>query len=325
MTRAIRIHETGGPEVMRFEEVEVGEPGPDEARVRQTAIGVNYIDTYHRSGLYPVALPSGLGVEAAGVVEAVGSEVTAVRPGERVAYASAGGPGSYAESRLMQADGLVPLPDAIDDQAAAALMLQGMTVEYLIRRTFPVRAGQTVLWHAAAGGIGLIACQWLKHLGVRTIGTVGSDEKAELARAHGCDETIVYTRENFAERVKTLTNGQGVPVVYDSVGHDTFEGSLDCLTPRGMMVSFGNASGPPPPLELGLLARKGSLFITRPTLMNYVATRAELLGSARALFDVIEVGAVKVEVRQSWPLARAADAHRALESRQTVGSSVLVP
>lgn len=325
MTRAIRIHETGGPEVLQFEEIELAEPGPGQARVRHTAIGLNYIDTYHRSGLYPVALPSGLGVEAAGIVEAVGADVTAVSPGERVVYASSGGPGAYAEARVLPADGLVPLPEAIDDQTAAALMLQGMTAEYLIRRLYPVLAGQTVLWHAAAGGVGLIACQWLKHLGVRVIGTVGSEQKAELARAHGCSDTIVYTRENFTDRVRDLTQGEGVPVVYDSVGHDTFEGSLDCLSPRGLMVSFGNASGPPPPLQLGVLAQKGSLFVTRPTLGCYIATRAELLASARAVFDVATAGVVRVEVRQTWPLVEAADAHRALEARQTVGSSVLLP
>ena len=323
MTRAIRIHEHGGPEVMRLEDVDVGEPGPGEARVRHTAVGLNFIDTYHRTGLYPVSLPSGLGMEAAGVIEAVGEGVTELSPGQRVAYA-AGPPGAYAEARVVAADRLVPLPDAVDDETAAAAMLKGMTVEYLIRRTHRVSAGETVLLHAAAGGVGLVACQWLKHLGATVIGTVGSDEKAELARAHGCDHPIVYTREDFAARVRELVPG-GVPVVYDSVGAATFEASLDCLAPRGLMVSFGNASGKPPALEVGALAQKGSLFLTRPTLRTYVAARADLLESAAAVFDVIARGAVTIAIGQRFPLADAAEAHRALEGRATTGSTVLIP
>ncbi|MEC7523284.1 MAG: quinone oxidoreductase [Myxococcota bacterium] len=323
MTRAIRIHEHGGPEVMRLEDVDVGEPGPGEARVRHAAVGLNFIDTYHRTGLYPVSLPSGLGMEAAGVIEAVGEGVTELSPGQRVAYA-AGPPGAYAEARVVAADRLVPLPNAVDDEAAAAAMLKGMTVEYLIRRTHRVSAGETVLLHAAAGGVGLVACQWLKHLGATVIGTVGSDEKAELARAHGCDHPIVYTREDFAARVRELVPG-GVPVVYDSVGAATFEASLDCLAPRGLMVSFGNASGKPPALEVGALAQKGSLFLTRPTLMTYVAARADLLESAAAVFDVIARGAVTIAIGQRFPLADAAEAHRALEDRATTGSTVLIP
>ena len=323
MTRAIRIHEHGGPEVMRLEDVDVGEPGPGEARVRHAAVGLNFIDTYHRTGLYPVSLPSGLGMEAAGVIEAVGEGVSELSPGQRVAYA-AGPPGAYAEARVVAADRLVPLPDAVDDETAAAAMLKGMTVEYLIRRTHRVSAGETVLLHAAAGGVGLVACQWLKHLGATVIGTVGSDEKAELARAHGCDHPIVYTREDFAARVRELVPG-GVPVVYDSVGAATFEASLDCLAPRGLMVSFGNASGKPPALEVGALAQKGSLFLTRPTLMTYVAARADLLESAAAVFDVIARGAVTIAIGQRFPLADAAEAHRALEGRATTGSTVLIP
>ncbi len=325
MSIAIRIHQTGGPDVLRVESLDPGTPGPDQALVRHTAIGINYIDTYHRSGLYAVpALPSGLGIEAAGVVEAVGSGVTEVAVGDRVAYA--GGPlGAYAERRLAPAARLVPLPKHVPDEAAAAVMLKGMTVEYLVRRTFPVRAGQVVLVHAAAGGVGLLACQWLKHIGATVIGTVGSDEKAELARAHGCDFPIIYTREDFVSRVRELTNGKGVPVVYDSVGKSTFDGSLDCLSLRGMLVSFGNASGKPPLLNVNSLSEKGSLFVTRPTLQSYTSTREELLGSAGALFDLMDKGALRVEVRQRWGLTEAAEAHRALEARKTTGSSILVP
>ena len=325
MTRAIRIHATGGPEVLRFEAVDPGRPGPGQALVRQTAIGLNFIDTYHRSGLYPLpSLPHGIGMEAAGVVEAVGDGVVVVRPGDRVGYAS-GAPGAYAELRVVPADRLVPLPDGIDDRTAAAMLLRGMTVEYLIRRAFRVEPGMTVLLHAAAGGLGLIACQWLRHLGATVIGTVGSDEKAALAREHGCAHTIVYTREDFVAHVRELTSGRGVPVVYDSVGRSTFAGSLDCLARRGMLVGFGNASGAPPPFDPLLLSRKGSLYLTRPTLMDYTATRDELLASARALFEVVQQGRVKVEIRQTWPLAEAAEAHRAFEARRTVGSSVLLP
>ena len=322
MTHAIRIEQTGGPEVLRWMQTEVGAPGKGEVRLAQTAVGLNYIDVYHRSGLYPMDLPSGIGLEAAGRVEAVGPGVTDLKEGDRVAYASP--PiGAYAEARLIPADRLVKLPEEIDDRLAAAMMLQGMTVQYLIRRTYKVKAGETVLFHAAAGGVGLIACQWLKDLGATVIGTVGSDAKAELARAHGCDHPIVYTRENFVERVKEITGGEGVPVVYDSVGKDTWEGSLDSLASFGMMVSFGNASGPVPPVNLGVLSAKGSLFVTRPTLMNYTAKRSDLVASANELFEVVRSGTVKIEVNQSYPLAEAAQAHRDLEARKTTGSTVL--
>jgi NADPH:quinone reductase len=324
MIQAVRIHEVGGPEVLRVEEVAVGAPAAGEARVRHTAIGLNFIDTYHRSGLYALDLPSGLGMEGAGVVEAIGPGVREVGVGDRVAYA-AGPPGAYATSRLIRADRLVRLPDDIDDETAAAAMLKGMTVEYLIRRVFEVKAGMTVLLHAAAGGVGLIACQWLAHLGATVIGTVGSDEKAELARAHGCTHPIVYTRESFVDRVRELTQGEGVPVAYDSVGRATFMDSLDCVRKRGMIVGFGNASGKPDPFDITLLAAKGSLFATRPVLMDYTETRAELEASAAALFEVIRAGAVRIEVRQRFALTEAAEAHRALESRRTAGSSLLLP
>jgi NADPH2:quinone reductase len=324
MTRAIRFHQTGGPEVLRLEDLEVGEPGEGQARVRHAAVGVNFIDTYHRTGLYPLPLPSGLGVEAAGVVEAVGKGVAHVKKGHRVAYAG-GAPGSYSEVRVMPAERLVRLPDAVGDRQAAAAMLKGLTVHYLVRRTYPVKAGETVLVQAAAGGVGLIACQWLKALGATVIGTVGSDEKARLARAHGCDHAIVYTREDFAARVKEITKGAGVPVVYDAVGKSTFQGSLDCLRPRGLMVSFGNASGPVPPVDLLQLSQRGSLFITRPTLAHYTATREELEAGARELFEVMQSGKVKVEVSVTYPLAEAARAHRDLEARKTTGSVVLLP
>jgi NADPH:quinone reductase len=325
MPRAIRIHENGGPEVLRWEDIEVKDPGPGEALVRQTAVGLNFIDVYHRTGLYPVpGFPSGLGVEGAGVVEEVGPGVTEVAVGNRVAYA--GGPiGSYAERRLMPAGRVVRLPDDIDDRRAAAMMLKGMTAQYLIRRTYTVQRGQTVLIHAAAGGVGLIACQWAKHLGATVIGTVGSDEKAALARAHGCDHAIVYTRENFAERVRDITNGKGVPVVYDSVGQATFEASLDCLAPLGLMVSYGNASGAVAPIRLTLLAEKGSLFVTRPTLFTYTATREDFLRTAAELFAVVRSGAVRIEVNQTYALADAAQAQRDLEARKTTGSTVLIP
>ena len=325
MTQAIRIHATGGPEVLRWEAVELGEPSAGQARVRHTAIGINYIDTYHRSGLYPLpALPAVIGQEAAGVVEAVGPGVHEVSPGDRVAYAG-GSPGAYAEARLVAADRLVPLPPDVSDDVAAAVMLKGMTVEYLIRRCFPVERGQTVLWHAAAGGVGILACQWLAHLGVTVIGTVGSREKAELVEKKGSEHAIVYTQESFPDRVREITGGRGVPVVYDSVGKSTFMGSLDCLEPRGMLVGFGNASGKPEPFDLGLLAQKGSLYVTRPTLFTYTASREDLLASAEALFSVIRSGAVHPELGQRWPLSQAADAHRALESRKTIGSSLLIP
>lgn len=322
-TRAIRFERHGGPEVLRLEEIEVGDPGPGEARIHQRAIGLNFIDTYHRTGLYAVPkLPSGLGTEGAGVIEAVGEGVSDLRVGQRVAYA--GGPlGAYAERRVLPAHRLVPLPDSISEETAAAAMLKGMTVEYLVRRTYEVRAGDTVLWHAAAGGVGLIAMQWLSHLGATVIGTVSSDEKAELARAHGCHHTIVYTREDFVARVREITGGAMLPVVYDSVGRATFPASLDCLRPRGMFVGFGNASGKPEPFDMQILSLKGSLYLTRPTLMTYTAAREDLLASARALFDVIESGAVKIPIHQRFALEDAADAHRALESRATTGSTIL--
>ncbi|HUL57869.1 MAG TPA: quinone oxidoreductase [Anaeromyxobacteraceae bacterium] len=324
MSKAIRFHATGGPEVLRWEELEVGAPGPGEARVRHTAIGVNFIDTYHRTGLYPLALPSGLGVEGAGVVEDVGREVRNLRPGDRVAYAG-GAPGSYSEARLYPADRLVKVPEGIDDRTAAAAMLKGLTVWALVQRCHPVKRGETVLWHAAAGGVGLIAVQWLKAIGATVIGTAGSDEKAALARRHGCDHVIVYTRERFPERVKEITAGAKLPVVYDSVGKSTFEGSLDCLAPLGLMVTFGNASGPVPPLDLLELNRRGSLFITRPTVMHYTARREDLEAGAAELFGMIRSGKVKVEVGGTWPLAQAAEAHRALQARKTTGSLLLLP
>jgi NADPH:quinone reductase len=324
MVGMVRVHEVGGPEVLRFEQVEVGEPGPGQARLRQTAIGLNFIDVYFRTGLYPApSLPFTPGQEGAGVVEAVGDGVTEVKVGERVAYAPL--LGAYAESRLIPANRLVSLPDGISDRQAAAMMLKGMTAQYLLRRTFPVKAGQTILFHAAAGGVGLIACQWAKHLGARVIGTVGSDAKAELARAHGCDFTIRYDREDVVGRVRELTEGKGVPVVYDSVGKSTFEQSLDCLAPLGMLVTFGQSSGNIPPLNLGILSQKGSLYVTRPTLVTYNAAREDLLASAKALFDVVQSGAVKIEVNQTFALREAAEAHRALEGRQTTGSTLLLP
>ena len=325
MVGMVRVHEVGGPEVLRFEQVEVGKPGPGQARLRQTAVGLNFIDVYFRTGLYPApGLPFTPGLEGAGVVEAIGEGVTEVAVGDRVAYA-APPIGAYAEARLMQADRLVRLPDAIGDQQAAAMMLKGMTAHYLLRRTFPVKAGQTILFHAAAGGVGLIACQWARHLGARVIGTVGSEAKAELARAHGCDVPIRYDREDVVARVRELTDGKGVPVVYDSVGKDTFEQSLDCLAPRGMLVAFGQSSGNIPPLNLGVLSQKGSLYVTRPTLMTYTAARDDLLATARELFDVVQSGAVRIEINQTFALRDAADAHRALEGRQTTGSTVLLP
>ena len=324
MAKAIRFHEKGGPEVLRFEEVAVGAPGPKQARVRHTAIGVNFIDTYHRTGLYPLPLPSGLGTEGAGVVEAVGPEVRDLKPGDRVAYAG-GPPGSYSEVRVIPADRLLKIPDGIDDRWAAGMMLKGLTVQYLIRRTYRVKQGETVLWHAAAGGVGLIACQWLKALGATVIGTVGSDEKAALAKAHGADHVIVYTRESFPERVREITGGKRVPVVYDSVGKTTFMGSLDCLQPLGLMVSFGNASGPVQGFELGILAQKGSLYVTRPTLVTYTEKREDLEAAAADLFQVVRSGKVKIDISGTYPLEEAARAHRDLEARKTTGSLVLLP
>jgi NADPH2:quinone reductase len=324
MPKAIRITETGGPEVLRWEDTEVGEPGEGQARIRHTAVGVNFIDTYHRSGLDPLTLPTGLGSEGAGVVEAVGPGVSVVKPGDRVVYAG-GSPGSYAESRLIAAGLLVLIPDGVTDQTAAAIMLKGMTAQYLIRRTYPVKAGETVLFHAAAGGVGLIACQWLKAIGATVIGTVGSNEKAAIARAHGCEHVIVSTREDIAARVREITGGSGVPVVYDSVGKDTFLASLDCLKPLGLMVSFGNASGKVPPFDIGILSQKGSLFLTRPMLATYTSSRADLEATARDVFEVIRDGKVKVEIRHTYPLSQAAQVHHDLEGRKTVGSVVMVP
>ncbi|HET7824879.1 MAG TPA: quinone oxidoreductase [Anaeromyxobacter sp.] len=324
MAKAIRIQKTGGPEVLALEDVAVGEPGPGEARVRHAACGVNFIDTYHRTGLYKMPLPITLGVEGAGVVEAVGGGVSHVKAGDRVAYAG-GPPGGYSERRVMPADRLVRLPSEIPEDQAAGMMLKGLTVWYLVRKTYRVQKGETVLWHAAAGGVGLIACQWLRALGVTTIGTVGSDEKAKLAKAHGCDHTIVYTREDFAKRVRELTKGAGVPVVYDAVGKDTFAGSIDSLRPRGLMVSFGNASGPTGPIDPLILSTKGSLYLTRPTLANYTATRAELEEGTGELFEMVRSGKVKIEISARYPLAEAARAHRDLESRKTTGSIVLIP
>ena len=324
MPHAIRFHRNGGPEVLQWESVEVGEPGAGEVRVRHTAIGVNYIDTYHRRGLYKLALPSGLGTEGAGVVEAVGPGVTELRTGDRVAYS--GGPlGAYSEVRVMPADRLVKLPDGVSDKVAATLMLKGLTVQYLLRQTFPLKGGETILFHAAAGGVGLIACQWARALGVTMIGTVGSDEKAALARANGCAHTIVYTRENFVERVKQITGGKGVPVVYDGVGKDTFPASLDCLSPRGMFVSFGNASGPIAAFDILLLTQKGSLYATRPTLATYTASRAAMLAMSEEMFALVLAGKLTSEARQTYALKDAAQAHRDLESRKTSGATILLP
>lgn len=324
MPYAIRIHQTGGPEVLAWEEVDLPAPAPGEATVRHHAVGLNYIDTYHRTGLYPVPLPSGLGLEGAGIVEAVGAGVSEVRVGDRVAYA--GGPlGAYAEVRNIPAHRLLKLPDSIGFETGAAMMLQGLTAAYLLRKTFRVQSGDAVLIHAAAGGVGLIACQWAKALGATVIGTVGSPAKAELARAHGCDHVINYSTENFTQRVRDITGGEGVAVVYDGVGKDTFMGSLDSLRPLGMMVSYGNASGPVPPVDLILLSQKGSLFITRPTIMSYTAKRADLVELGDELFDVVTTGRVRVEVNQRYALKDAAQAHRDLEARKTTGSTILLP
>jgi NADPH2:quinone reductase len=324
MAKAIRYARTGGPEVMEVVDVEVGEPGPGEARVRNHAIGLNFIDVYFRNGLYPAPLPSGLGQEGAGVVEAVGDGVTHVRPGDRVAYA--GRPnGAYSELRTMPADILVKLPDAIDFETGAAMMLQGLTVQYLFRRTYPLKAGDTILFHAAAGGVGLIACQWARAMGVNLIGTVGSNEKAELARSHGAAHVINYNTEDVVQRVLEITKGAKVPVVYDSVGKDTFARSLDCLQPLGLMVSFGNSSGAVPPFALSELVSRGSLYITRPTLQTYAAKREDLEAMTADLFEMVTSGKVKIDVHQRFPLADAAQAHIALESRRTTGKTILLP
>jgi NADPH2:quinone reductase len=321
MPHAIRVHQTGGPDVLQWEEVAVGEPGSGQVRIRQQAAGLNFIDVYHRTGLYKQALPFTPGVEGAGIVEAVGPDVTTVSLGDRVAYA---GPiGGYAEERLIDADKLVKLPDSISCDEAAAMMLQGMTAQMLLRSVFPVHEGDTILIHAAAGGVGLIMCQWAAALGATVIGTVGTEEKAELARAHGCAHPIVYSKQDFVAEVNRITAGEKLPVVYDSVGRDTFMKSLDCLKLRGLMVSFGNASGPPEPIAPTLLAQKGSLYLTRPTLFNYIGTAEQLQHSAAELFDMVTSGKVKIEVQQRFPLADAAEAHRALQARRTTGSTVL--
>ena len=324
MVKAIQFHSTGGPEVLQWEEVTVGDPGPGEIRVKHTAIGLNYIDTYHRTGLYPLPLPHGIGMEGAGHVTAIGNGVTDLAVGDRVAYAGPP-PGSYAEERLMAASTAVKIPNSVDDETAAAMMLKGMTAQYLIRQTYPVKAGDTILIHAAAGGVGQIVCQWAKSLGATVIGTVGNDEKAEMVRALGCDHPIVYTREDFVEKVLDITAGAKLPVVYDSVGQDTFMKSLDCLQPLGTMVSFGQSSGAVPPLDLGIFAQKGSLFFTRPTLMTYTANRADLLAMTDDLFTVVQDGTVKIAIDQRFALQDARAAHEALEGRQTTGSTILLP
>lgn len=324
MVKAVRFHETGGPEVLRMEDVEAGAPGPGEIRVRHTAIGLNYIDTYHRSGLYPMALPSGIGMEAAGAVEEAGPGVEGLAAGDRVAYA-APPPGSYAEARTIDAGKVVKIPDGVSDDQAAALMLKGLTTQYLIRQIYKVGPGDTILCHAAAGGVGLILCQWAKSLGATVIGTVGSEAKAELARANGCDHPILYRSENFVEKVAEITGGVKLPVVYDSVGRDTFPASLDCVRPLGTFVSFGQSSGPIPPVDLGVFAGKGSLFFTRPTLFHYASGPEALREMADDLFAAVASGAVKIAIDQTFPLAEARAAHEALEGRRTTGSTVLVP
>lgn len=324
MVKAIRIHETGGPDVMKLEDVDLPEPGPGQARVKHTAIGLNYIDTYHRSGLYPVPLPSGIGLEAAGIVEAVGEGVDHVKPGDRVAYGS--GPlGAYSQAQNCLAAGLIKLPDTVKDDEAAALMMKGLTVRYLFKATYKVRKGDTVLFHAAAGGVGLVACQWAKDLGVTLIGTAGSDEKCALARSHGAAHVINYTTENVVDRVKEITDGRKVPVIYDGVGKDTFAMSLDCLQPRGLLASFGNASGPVTGVDLGILAAKGSLYVTRPTMVHYMMTPEEVEAATADLFDVVGRGAVKVDINQRYALTDATQAHKDLEARKTTGATIIEP
>lgn len=323
MSRAVIVRQTGGPEVLTLEDRTIGAPGPGQVALRQTAIGLNFIDTYQRSGLYPVEMPFVAGNEAAGVVTAVGAGVTELKVGDRVAYQ--GQIGAYATERLAAADRMVPVPDGIDDRTAAAIMLKGLTAWYLLFRTWPVAKGETILWHAAAGGTGLIATQWAKALGVTVIGTAGSAEKVALAKAHGCDHVINYVEEDFAARVREITNGKGVDVVYDGVGKATFEKSLDCLRQRGLMVSFGNASGVVSIPDITVLSRKGSLYVTRPTTAHYLAKREDLLEGAQALFGAVLSGAVKVEIGRTFPLDAVADAHRALEGRETTGSVVLLP
>lgn len=323
MPYAIRIYATGGPEVLRWEEITIGKPGPGEVLVRNTAVGVNFVDTYLRNGLYPLPLPATIGREGAGVVEAIGPKVKDFKPGDRVAYVDP--TGSYAEVLLRPADRLVKIPAGVSEKTAAAMMLKGMTAQFLLRRTFRVKKGDTILVHAAAGGVGQILCQWARHLGARVIGTVGSDAKVPLAKQAGCQHVLVTARDKISERVKEITQGAGVPVVYDGVGKSTFMDSLDCLAPLGLMVTFGNASGAVPPFQPVILSQKGSLFLTRPTLATYIATREDLVRSARELFAVIKKGAVKIAVNQTYPLREAAQAHRDLESRKTTGSTVLLP
>lgn len=323
-TNAIRVHKQGGPEEMKWETVELPKIKEGEVLIKHTAIGLNYIDTYHRSGLYPMPVPLTLGLEGAGIIEEIGENVNGLKAGDRVAYASPP-TGSYAEAKVMPADRLVKIPDNISDEVAAAIMLKGMTVEYLVRRTYNVKAEQAVLFHAAAGGVGLIACQWLKAIGATTIGTVGSEEKAALAKANGCDHTILYREENFVDRVNEITNGKGVPVVYDGIGKDTALQGLDCLSPFGLMVIFGNASGNAPPIDTGLLAAKGSLFLTRPTLMTYNAKREALVDSAQQVFNMVGSGKINISINARYDLKDAAQAHKDLESRKTTGSTLLMP
>ncbi|WP_322014521.1 quinone oxidoreductase [Paraburkholderia sp. J12] len=324
MSKAIRIDKTGGPEVMKWVDVEVGEPGEGQIRLKQTACGLNYIDVYFRTGLYPQPLPAGLGMEAAGEVSAVGPGVNDLKVGDRVAYV-ARPPGAYAEERVLRADQVIRLPDAISDEAAASIMLQGLTAQYLLRRTYRLQPGDTILIQAAAGGVGLLVCQWAKALGATVIGTVSSDDKARIAKAHGCDYPIVYTREDFTARVREITNGAGVPVVYDSIGKDTFQKSLDCLAPLGLFVSFGNASGPLPPIDSSEFAGRGSLFFTRPTLFTYIGKRSDYEAMAAELFEVVASGKVKTSINQRYALKDVAQAHADLEARRTTGSTVLIP
>ncbi|WP_321884636.1 quinone oxidoreductase family protein [Paraburkholderia bannensis] len=324
MTKAIRYERTGGPEVMQWVDVEVGAPGEGEIRVKQSACGLNYIDVYFRTGLYPQQLPAGLGMEAAGEVVAVGAGVTSVKVGERVAYVGRP-PGAYAQERVLRADQVIRVPDAISDEQAASVMLQGLTAQYLLRRTYRVQPGDTILIQAAAGGVGLLVCQWAKALGATVIGTVGSDEKAEVAKAHGCDYPIVYTREDFTARVREITGGAGVPVVYDSIGKDTYVKSLDCLAPLGMFVSFGNASGPLPPIDSSEFSSRGSLFFTRPTLFSYIAKRSDYEAMSAELFEVIASGKVKTSINQRYALQDVGQAHADLEARRTTGSTILIP
>jgi NADPH2:quinone reductase len=324
MTHAIRIHQTGGPEVLKWEEIDIGKPGPGQVRLRQTACGLNFIDVYLRTGVYPVAeLPAVLGMEAAGVVEELGDSVTGFAVGDRVAYAMV--VGGYAEQRIIDARQLVKIPDVINDKTAATMMLKGLTAHYLLFRTYPVKAGDTILVYAASGGVGLMLCQWAKHLGVTVIGCVGSQEKADLATANGCDHPIFYREENIVERVRELTDGEGVPVVYDGIGQQTFEASLDCLRPFGTMVTYGNITGKVQPFDLNILAAKGSLYVTRPTLATHVSTRELLLEGANRLIDVISKGIIKNHVNQSYALKNTAQAHRDMEARKTTGSTVLLP